>query len=560
MPSRPATHEQSQRKPLRVALVFVRARLAFAHGEAGAPPLGLLSLAAYARAARPEQFAFQLMDTYYMSDAALEAALRGFGPDVVALSTLTVWWERLAPVATLVRRAVGAQTRIIAGGPHVTAYLDETLAVSEIDAAVQGEGEIAFVDYLDHIVGRLTVQDVRGLVYRDGQGIARNPVPQQIKHLDDLPMPAYDLLDLSLLEHGHPTIGMVPPPHRFLPVVTSRGCVFHCTFCHHIFGRGWRAMSAERVVDDLEQLVRVHGVHNIDIVDDIFNASPRRTIEICKGIVKRRLGLKLFFPNGLRFDMLDRAQLEAMREAGTVFMCAAFEAASPRMQREMQKFVDIERTLENVAIADELGMFVKGFFIVGSPGETRAEMELTIRTAEASRLHFAHFFMMRVIRGTTLGDQLASEGVDVSPRRFGGYIKWQTNFSDLPDDEIRSLFSSAYRRFWTPRRLLGTIARHPVPENVFRAVGRPTVLRHVLEIIRESMGMDQTEVVGAPVLRSTSVLPPAIERSLVSVGMAGRDMAVLLHERLPRGPVVPPDLRGKVGVPKGKGAREAPSA
>ena len=545
---------------MRVALIFVRARLAFAQGETGAPPLGLLSLAAYARAHRPGEFVFQLMDTYYMSDAALDAELRQFAPDVVALSTLSVWWERLAPVAALARAACGKDARILAGGPHVTAYLEEVLAVAEIDAVVQGEGEIAFVDYLDHVAGRLPLSDVRGLTYRNGQDIARNPLAPQIKRLDDLPMPAYDLLDLSLIEHGHPTIGMVPPPHRFLPVVTSRGCVFHCTFCHHIFGRGWRAMSAARVVDDLEHLCRTHDVRNIDIIDDIFNASPRRTMEICQGIIKRRLGLKLFFPNGLRFDMLDRPLLEAMREAGAVFMCAAFEAASPRMQREMQKFVDIERTLENVAIADELGIFVKGFFIVGSPGESRAEMELTIRTAEASRLHFAHFFMMRVVKGTTLGDQMANEGVDVSPRRLGSYIKWQTNFSDLPDAEIRSMFSSAYRRFWTPARLLGMIARHPVPENVFRSIGRPVVLRRVLEIVRESMNLDQTAVEGPPVVRSASVLPPAVENSLVAIGMAGRELAVLLHERLPRGPVVPADLRGKVGVAKGKSAREAPTA
>lgn len=538
--------------PLRVALVFVRDPLAYAVGDTGAPPLGLLSLAAWARKVRPGRDRFVLLDTYFLQPGELAGRLRAFDPAVVAMSALTTSSTHLGPAVAQIRGAVGASVPVVMGGPHASAYPEDALDLPGLDALVVGEGEIPFVQYLEHVEGTRPREQVQGLRYRRDGATVSNPLPAPIVDLDDLPLPAYDLCDLSLVESAHPIVSMIPPPHRCLPVTTSRGCLFSCSFCHRIFGRKWRAQSPAKVLDDLESLVRDHGVRHFDIVDDIFNGSRRRTLEICRGITRRGLDVRLYFPNGLRFDLLDRTLLEALRDAGAVFMCAAFEAASPRIQREMNKFVDVEKTLENVAIADELGIFVKGFFILGTPGETREEMELTIRTAEASRLHFALFFLLNPLRGTPIGERLAAQGVDVSPPRLGGYFSRRTNYSGLPDDDIDGLVREAYRRFWTPARVLAAVARYPAPEAVLPALARPGVYLQLYEVFRRVLGMGQSAASARRSFHPVTAVPALLEEALRSVGVAGRDAAEALHRRLPRGAVVPDDLRGRVGIPRGK--------
>jgi radical SAM superfamily enzyme YgiQ (UPF0313 family) len=511
-----------------------------------------LSLAAWARRERPGRHQFRLFDTYFLKPGGLAEVLRAFDPKVVALSALTTSAQHIPPVVAQIRQALGDNVWVLLGGPHATAYPEEALAIPGLDGLVTGEGEIPFVQYLDYVEGLRPLSKVQGLVYRRNGAAIFNPPAPSIMNLDDLPTPAYDLCDMGRVEAAHPIISMIPPPHRCLPVVTSRGCLFSCTFCHQIFGRKWRARSAERVLDDLEGLVRQYGVRQFDIVDDIFNGSHRRALDICRGIVRRRLDVRLYFPNGLRFDMLDRPLLEAMREAGTVFMCAAFEAASPRIQREMNKFVDIEKTLENVAFADELGIFVKGFFILGTPGETRDEMILTIRTAEASRLHFALFFLLNPLRGTAIGERLAARGVNVSPEHLGGYFSRRTNYSGLPDDELDALVRQAYRCFWTPARILATLARYPAPGAALQTLARPTVYLQLYEVFRRVFGMGQSEATVGRTFRVPSPLPAALESALGYVGVAGREVAEALYGQLPRGPVVPDDLKGRVGLPRSR--------
>jgi|GEM_PF-206513 len=478
---------------LRVALVRARRSGAHESGQGSGPPLGLLSLAAYARAARPGVFHFEVHDTYFFAPGETARWLARFAPHVVALSGLTVDAEALTRAAALVRATVGPDVPVLVGGPHASAYPQACLAIPGVTAVVAGEGEVAFLDLLEHAAGQRAATDVRGAWRRDDDGLALAPAALAPLDVNALPTPAYDLVDVHAYASIPNTVGTILlPPHRYLPLFLTRGCPYHCTYCHNIFGRRFRALSAERTVDTIHDLSERYGVTHFHFYDDVFNADRARFLAIWRELGRRRLGLRFYFANGLRFDTLDREQLEAMKEAGVVYVAAAIESASPRLQASLKKRVKLPKLLENVDIADELGLFTTGFMMLGFPDETRAEMELTIRTAAESRLHYVYFSVLNPYAGTPLGADLLAKGVDVSADEMVGYSSPGKNFAGFPPDEFRDLLRSAYRRFWTPARLVAFLAHHPDPAGFFEGLATPAsranLLRRTLSVLGAAAG------------------------------------------------------------------------
>ena len=373
--------------------------------------------------------------------------------------------------------------------------------------------------------------------------------------MDEVPPPAWDLCDFSKIDAA-PGVNspLILPPHRYRQLMTSRGCPYHCGFCHNIFGHKFRGQSAARVLDEIEHYYRHDGIRHFEILDDIFNGNYKRSMEICHGVLRRKLDVKLYTGNSPRMDTVDRPLLKAMKEAGFVYIAAAFESTSTRVLRDLlHKTTDIERTLENVAIADELGIFVKGLFMIGVPGETEEEIQLTIRTAETSRLHHILYSVLNPYPDTTMGEELHACGVDVSAAQMDGF-RTSRNFAGLSEQRLNELVREAYRRFWTPARILSFIGRHPHPESVLPGLLNPAVRRPAWRTFREVIGFPEDRA-SAP---AAFMPPPPVDPRLVAAaqwtGRAGQRAAAAVWDRLPRGPAVHPDVEGRVGTRSKHGA------
>jgi len=127
-------------------------------------------------------------------------------------------------------------------------------------------------------------------------------------------MPAYDLIDLPRY-WTHQTIAPMSR-RRYVSLLTSRGCPYHCIFCHSIFGKHMRMHSAERVVAEIDHFRRRYGVDDFEFIDDTFNYSSKRTSEICDQLRIKGLRLRLAIPNGIRADLLTEEDTEALADAG----------------------------------------------------------------------------------------------------------------------------------------------------------------------------------------------------------------------------------------------------
>ena len=197
-----------------------------------------------------------------------------------------------------------------------------------------------------------------------------------VEDLDSLPFPAYDLIDVRSYWRRQ---SMPPIPRRkYLSLFSSRGCPYRCSWCHRIFGRRFRANSAERIVDEIEQYVRTYGVDDIEFLDDIFNQDRKRLARFCGLVAQRNIRIKIAFPNAIRPDILTEGDVEALRGAGTYYSAFALESGSPRIQEHTGKRLNMRRFRRGVEMAGKSGIFARGRVPRGFTTRTGEQADQTV--------------------------------------------------------------------------------------------------------------------------------------------------------------------------------------
>jgi radical SAM superfamily enzyme YgiQ (UPF0313 family) len=231
-------------------------------------PLGLACLASALREAGHE---VHILDLCFSADieASLEEGLRAFPPEIIGLSIrnvdntafpLTVSYiDPLRKVVDQLRHLSAAP--ILAGGSGFTIMPEELLARLDLQMGIVGEGEASTIRFLAQGMR----DEVPGLIWRKGGKFQAIP-PSPSLDIDRLPLPARDLLDLSayLREGG------------VCNIQSKRGCAFQCIYCTYplIEGRGVRLRDPKKVVAEMQELQKDHGIDYFFFVDNIFNYPP----------------------------------------------------------------------------------------------------------------------------------------------------------------------------------------------------------------------------------------------------------------------------------------------
>ena len=428
--------------------------------------MGPLYLAAWLRERFPLEIRIvnQRLDNFSFQEIARMAA--SFEADVVGLSVMTPFAYGLPEVVDALRKLT-PETKIVLGGPHISAFGLSVLETASADVAVAGEGERSMEMFLEAHLGGGDYSKIPGLMWRNEEGavVVNDGHAPIVEDVDTIPMPAYDLIDPTRYWRQQ---SMPPIPRRkYISLVSSRGCPYGCWWCHNIFGRGFRAHSAERIVEEITYYKKTYGVDDIEFLDDCFNLSKQRVFEFSELLLKQNGPIKIAFPNALRADLLDEETVGAIADAGTYFSSFALESASTRIQEMTQKRLNIERFLEAVRLAVNKGIFANGFAMLGFPGETKEEMEHTIRTASESALHTASFFTVTPFPGTPLFDYVKENLAD----RIGhidysnmDFCQMCVNLSSVSDEELYFYQRKATRDFFMrPGRLYRIMRDFPQP-------------------------------------------------------------------------------------------------
>ncbi len=428
------------------------------------PPMGLMYLAAYIRERFPVDIRIINQRMEGCSNEALARMAVEFDPDIVGLGCITPASHGLPVVVRSIRAAL-PDTKIIIGGPHVSAFGPVVMENIRADAAFIGEGEISLAMYLDALLGNGSLDAIPGLAWRTDSGeVTVNPGSAPIvEDLDSLPMPAYDLIDLPRYWHVQ-SIAPIPR-RRYVSMVTSRGCPYGCMWCHNIFGRGFRAHSPERVVEEISEYTKRYTINDIEFLDDCFNLKRKRVIDVADLLRKKDIRIKIAFPNGVRADLFDEETMDALAESGMYFCSFALESASPRIQKLTRKNMNLEKFLHAVELAAAKRIFTNGFMMLGFPEETEEEMRATIHMATESRLHTASFYTVTPFPGTPLYEYALEYYPDkLTAVNYSNmdFCAMRANLSAVSDEKLYYYQRKANRTFFLkPERIYRILRDYP---------------------------------------------------------------------------------------------------
>lgn len=329
------------------------------------PAMGLAELAAYVRQAGYSVAIvdFSASDTMDMIPKA-EARVIGLS---VPCGLVRVSFE----LVKYIKKETNAT--VIFGGYYPTFCTKECLQNKGVDFAILGEGEIPLLGLLNNLIRQEgSLQQVPGIAYMaEGQAVS-NP-RAYISDLDSLPLPALDLLPLENYPRkaGKEFTGTLS---------TGRGCPFGCKFCSQsaFWERKVRFRSPQKVLEIVDMMVKKYSFNYIRILDDIFPLRPKEALQIATGLKERSLKWEC----QARIDSVSESLLREFAKTNLDRVFFGIESGSPKIQRATGKELKPDAIKRIIAVARETGIRIKVSFQIGTPGETKEDVDLSIKLAQ----------------------------------------------------------------------------------------------------------------------------------------------------------------------------------
>lgn len=331
----------------------------YLRGDSEHIPLGLLSLASQALEAGHDVHVLNLFAFAWQDIERIIAATRA---DVFGLSCFTLNRRGTLMLAALIRR-LHPRAHITVGGPHASVLARDMLVhCPAIDTIVIGEGERTFTELLKRICANTGTGNIAGTAWRGPDGPILAPARAPIDKLDLL-VPSSRCFDDHI-------------------IVSARGCPWNCSFCasRATWGRGVRTHSPDYVLDQMEELMR-RGLRAFAFKDETFTADKKRALALCSGMQAR--GLNISWSCDTRADVLDEELLTAMRAAGCRRISLGVESADEEILQHLNKKISPASVREATRLAHAVGIPVRYYMIVGSPGETMQTLRRSLDFIEA---------------------------------------------------------------------------------------------------------------------------------------------------------------------------------
>ncbi len=414
------------------------------------PPLGILYVGTYLRNNSQHQvLALDAQVENLDYDDNFKQKIREVNPDVVGITALTFTLIDVVKTAKLIKevaKELNKKIFIVLGGPHPTIYPQETAGLTDVDYAIVGEGEEPFLQLVEALANQTDLSGIKGLVYQKDGRVFQNEQDKFIEDLDILPIPDRTLLPIKKYN------SILGGSHVVTTMFTSRGCPFQCAFCDrpHL-GKRFRARSAQKVVDEMEQCIKL-GIEEILVYDDTFTVNRERVLAICDEIKKRNL--KIDWDIRARVDTVDEEVLRRLREAGCQRIHFGVEAGTDRILKVLNKGITIEQVKRAFAWCHKLGIETLAYFMIGAPSETEEEIEASIKLAKELRPNFVHTTILTPYPATALYHRALAEGVIKEdywrefvrqPERGVKTRYWEENFTR---QQLFDLLERFYHKFY----------------------------------------------------------------------------------------------------------------
>jgi radical SAM superfamily enzyme YgiQ (UPF0313 family) len=407
------------------------------------PPLGLAYLAAYLR--EYSTHTVKILDALTLDCTTEDVAdeIRAFKPDLVGMNVMSTPSVYSLYDYSKIVKEVNPDIFIVAGGQHVTFAPEQTLKeCKHLDAVVRGEGEETLLELAEILSKKKVLKGCKGLTFRKNGGFVSAPERPLIGDLDTVPFPAYNLLPMD----KYALAG-----RNFAAIITSRGCPFGCTFCasSRLVGKNYRERSAKNVVSEIKMLKRDYGITNIEFIDDLFTLNPKRVKEI--GQLLKKEGLKISWTCSSRADIIVRnPEIPGyLKSAGCHTVYVGAESGTQKGLDLIKKGTTIDQVRGAVKKLKAAKLSVLASFVIGVPGETKEDVEKTIKFAKELDPDFAQFSICTPFPGTPLYDQMKKEGRIIA-KEWSDFtiLKPVANIPNMTYNELRGFLKKAYISFY----------------------------------------------------------------------------------------------------------------
>jgi anaerobic magnesium-protoporphyrin IX monomethyl ester cyclase len=299
---------------------------------------------------------------------------------------------------------------IIFGGWHPSLVPDQTLRPDFVDVVVRGQGELTLLEIAQRLADGKTLDGVRGASIKCDGRVVHGP-ERPVENLNNLPKPAYHLADVEAYTRVR--------GKREMGYATSVGCPYACNYCTDqvFYKRRFNAYKAERVVDDVAELVERYRLDEVPFLDSNFPVDTKRAVAIARGLIGRKVRVRWTVQAST--DLLCRMSDEdvcLLRESGLHYMGFGTESASQEvlalMNKKHERVVDMYETARKT---EKAGIAVNFNLILGYPGETEADRVETLRIMnDIARRHFNVSFSPNIFTpypGIPIWPQLKQMGV-----------------------------------------------------------------------------------------------------------------------------------------------------
>jgi radical SAM superfamily enzyme YgiQ (UPF0313 family) len=397
-----------------------------------------------------------VLDDLAPGSEAFAIQLMQFKPDIVGIS----WWSNTTQVVEDTIRAIRnvlPDAILMAGGPHMTGCGESVVAGRCVDFAFGGEAELGCARLLEAIQDADGFPDIDallgipGLIYRNGDDVRRNAT-DFVENLDLVRGIDYESLRLRDYHARGYYYGakLQKKTELTAPIMSARGCPFHCTFCMapQIDGRGIRRHSLEHVIDRIKTLYHDFGVRYVAIIDDNFTINKKWALKVCNAIADLNLpDLAMGTPNGIPLAGMDIELARAMKRAGWREVMIAPESGSKKTLAAMQKPVNLDLIPEFIRMFHEVGLLVTAFFIIGYPDETLEDIALTKKFIFENEFDFVGISFYQPLPGTDIYNRLVAE--NVIPKGFipGQYQEVTFRRPNIDSNVLCELYNDMWNEY-----------------------------------------------------------------------------------------------------------------
>jgi anaerobic magnesium-protoporphyrin IX monomethyl ester cyclase len=435
-------------QPIQTKVLLMRAHYQKEYRSPGFP-VGISLIAAYLDSKGVFVHALDLaVQKDWMESLQKEMTQHAF--EVVGISCQVIQYEKACEAIRFLKEHY-PNTKVVAGGAFPATAPEDCLRNSDIDVVCCGEGELTMMDLLQAWERGLPLNTVPGIAFRNENSRVIKTQPRAlIEDLDEMPLAAYHLLDIEPYSRAEHAADFTGKKRRCIELITSRGCPYHCIYCHSLLGKHFRGRSAQNVMDEIRLLHDRYGITEFVIWDDTFTMDLQRAKKICDLIVESGLQIVLQLRAGVRSESMDEELMAKLKKAGTETMCVGIETAVWRVQKLIKKNLKIEKVETLLDLAAKYRITTIGFMMLGFPGETVQEIRESIRWASRSRLDYTFFSIATPYPGTELYDLAVRNGYFA---QNGDYNSMHVSIPhmempEVPSGKLKWLQMQGYLRFY----------------------------------------------------------------------------------------------------------------